>query len=55
VLLGLAFHLSLSDVEALPKSGYGKLTKRAIREELEARGNLPLEGVAPASDRFGAI
>ncbi|MFC6792927.1 acyl-CoA synthetase [Methylobacterium komagatae] len=27
----------------LPKSGYGKITKRAIREGLEARGCLPLE------------
>ncbi|WP_210491177.1 acyl-CoA synthetase [Microvirga antarctica] len=29
--------------DALPKSGYGKITKLAIRAELEARGNLPLE------------
>ncbi|MCF3936694.1 acyl-CoA synthetase [Acuticoccus sp. M5D2P5] len=29
--------------EALPKSGYGKITKKAVREELEARGALPLE------------
>lgn len=31
--------------DELPKSGYGKITKRAIREELEARGCLPLESV----------
>ena len=24
--------------EALPKSGYGKITKKDVREELEARG-----------------
>ncbi|WP_449409795.1 acyl-CoA synthetase [Methylobacterium komagatae] len=29
--------------DELPKSGYGKITKRAIREGLEARGCLPLE------------
>ena len=28
--------------DALPKSGYGKITKRIVREELEARGCLPL-------------
>jgi acyl-CoA synthetase (AMP-forming)/AMP-acid ligase II len=28
--------------DELPKSGYGKITKRAIREGLEARGSLPL-------------
>jgi len=27
--------------EALPKSAYGKITKKMIREELEARGQLP--------------
>lgn len=27
--------------EALPRSGYGKITKRMIREELEARGCVP--------------
>ncbi len=27
--------------EALPKSAYGKITKKMIREELEARGELP--------------
>ncbi|MGU3469034.1 acyl-CoA synthetase [Methylobacterium sp. C33D] len=32
--------------EALPKSGYGKVTKRAIREGLEARGDLPLDASA---------
>lgn len=30
--------------EALPKSAYGKITKKMVREELEARGALPLEG-----------
>jgi fatty-acyl-CoA synthase len=30
--------------EALPRSGYGKITKNLVREELEARGILPLEG-----------
>lgn len=29
--------------EALPKSGYGKITKLAVRTELESRGCLPLE------------
>lgn len=29
--------------DELPKSGYGKITKRAIREGLETRGCLPLE------------
>jgi acyl-CoA synthetase (AMP-forming)/AMP-acid ligase II len=29
--------------EALPKSGYGKITKKDIRAELEARGCLPLD------------
>jgi fatty-acyl-CoA synthase len=29
--------------EALPKSGYGKITKKIVREELEARGFLPLD------------
>ncbi|WP_205648852.1 acyl-CoA synthetase [Acuticoccus kandeliae] len=29
--------------DALPKSGYGKITKKAVRAELEARGHLPLE------------
>ncbi|MEQ1612395.1 MAG: acyl-CoA synthetase, partial [Hyphomicrobiaceae bacterium] len=28
--------------EELPKSGYGKITKKSIRAELEARGSLPL-------------
>jgi acyl-CoA synthetase (AMP-forming)/AMP-acid ligase II len=28
--------------EALPKSGYGKITKKIVSEELEARGFLPL-------------
>lgn len=30
--------------DELPKSGYGKITKRAIREGLEQRGVLPLDG-----------
>ncbi|MEG7718314.1 acyl-CoA synthetase, partial [Listeria monocytogenes] len=34
--------------DALPKSGYGKITKRAIREGLEARGCLPLDAGSPA-------
>ena len=29
--------------DALPKSAYGKITKKTIREELEAKGCLPLE------------
>ncbi|WP_442504277.1 acyl-CoA synthetase [Marinivivus vitaminiproducens] len=32
---------------ALPKSGYGKITKKLVREDLEARGILPL---APAAE-----
>jgi fatty-acyl-CoA synthase len=28
--------------EALPKSGYGKIPKRLVRDELEARGLLEL-------------
>jgi acyl-CoA synthetase (AMP-forming)/AMP-acid ligase II len=28
--------------DALPRSGYGKITKRMVREEMEARGLLPL-------------
>lgn len=36
--------------EALPKSAYGKITKKMVREELEARGVLPLENAkAPAA------
>jgi fatty-acyl-CoA synthase len=34
--------------EALPKSGYGKITKKNVRAELEARGCLPLEEAAQA-------
>lgn len=34
--------------DALPRSGYGKITKRAIREGLEAGGCLPLDPGAPA-------
>ncbi|WP_238183840.1 acyl-CoA synthetase [Methylobacterium trifolii] len=29
--------------DGLPKSGYGKITKKAVRAELEARGCLPLD------------
>ena len=29
--------------EALPKSGYGKIPKRMVRDELEARGLLDLD------------
>jgi fatty-acyl-CoA synthase len=29
--------------DELPKSGYGKITKKIVREELEARGCLPLD------------
>jgi fatty-acyl-CoA synthase len=35
--------------EALPKSGYGKITKKIVREELEARGCLPLDKPREAS------
>jgi fatty-acyl-CoA synthase len=35
--------------EALPKSGYGKITKKIVREELEARGCLPLDKPLEAS------
>lgn len=31
--------------EALPKSGYGKITKKMVREELEARGLVSAEGL----------
>ncbi len=34
--------------EALPKSGYGKVTKKIVREELEARGYLETGKAAPA-------
>ncbi|MDB5372116.1 MAG: acyl-CoA synthetase, partial [Belnapia sp.] len=30
--------------EALPRSGYGKVTKALVREEMAARGVLPPEG-----------
>jgi fatty-acyl-CoA synthase len=33
--------------EALPKSGYGKIPKRLVRDELEARGLLDLTKDAP--------
>lgn len=35
--------------DELPKSGYGKITKKMIREEMEARGLLPLEKVKEAA------
>ncbi|GJD49685.1 Long-chain-fatty-acid--CoA ligase FadD13 [Methylobacterium crusticola] len=35
--------------DELPKSGYGKITKKAVRAELEARGCLPLERPAQVS------
>ncbi|MBL0406715.1 acyl-CoA synthetase [Microvirga aerilata] len=35
--------------DALPKSGYGKITKKDVRAELEARGCLPLDQPAQAS------
>ena len=31
--------------EALPKSGYGKVPKRMVRDELEARGLINGEGL----------
>jgi hypothetical protein len=36
--------------DALPKSGYGKITKQSIRQELEARNCLLLEA-GPAVKR----
>ena len=35
--------------DALPRSGYGKITKKDVRAELEARGCLPLDQPAQAS------
>jgi acyl-coenzyme A synthetase/AMP-(fatty) acid ligase len=35
--------------DALPKSAYGKITKKNIRAELEARGCLPLDQKIEAS------
>ncbi|HZH51914.1 MAG TPA: acyl-CoA synthetase [Microvirga sp.] len=35
--------------DALPKSAYGKITKKTIREELETRGCLPIEQPVEAS------
>jgi fatty-acyl-CoA synthase len=35
--------------DELPKSGYGKITKKIVREELEARGCLPLDKPHEAS------
>ena len=37
--------------DALPKSGYGKVPKRLVRDELEARGLLDLNQVPPAEMR----
>ena len=34
--------------DALPKSGYGKVPKRLIKEQLEERGELPLAPVKGA-------
>ena len=34
--------------DALPKSGYGKIPKRLVRDELEARGLLTPTDGAPA-------
>ncbi len=34
--------------EALPKSSYGKITKKIVRTELEARGCLPLDQIVEA-------
>lgn len=34
--------------EALPKSAYGKITKKTIREQLEAQNCLPLDNKTPA-------
>src|ERR1700681_2362 len=36
--------------DALPKSGYGKVPKRLVRDELESRGLLDLPGKAASSD-----
>jgi fatty-acyl-CoA synthase len=36
--------------EALPRSAYGKITKKDIRAELEARGCLPVVKPAPGTD-----
>lgn len=38
--------------EALPKSGYGKVPKKMVRDELESRGLLPL-GQQPAPPKAG--
>ena len=35
--------------DALPKSGYGKITKKDVREALAARGCLPLDKPVEAS------
>jgi fatty-acyl-CoA synthase len=44
--------------EALPKSGYGKIPKRLVRDELEARGQLDSKAfsseVAPGSRQENA-
>jgi fatty-acyl-CoA synthase len=36
--------------EALPKSGYGKITKKIVREELEQAGLLPVDAPPPRED-----
>jgi fatty-acyl-CoA synthase len=35
--------------DELPKSAYGKITKKAVRAELEARGQVPLDQPVPAA------
>jgi len=40
--------------DTLPKSGYGKITKKLVREELEARGFLPLDKPQSAAGRSAA-
>jgi fatty-acyl-CoA synthase len=39
--------------EALPKSGYGKIPKRLVRDELEARGLLDLNNAKAFSSEVG--
>ncbi len=36
--------------DELPKSAYGKITKKAVRAELEARGQVPLDQPVPAAE-----
>jgi fatty-acyl-CoA synthase len=40
--------------DALPKSGYGKIPKRLVRDELEARGLLSLDSQALSSEAGGS-